>query len=461
MRIRVASAYIAWALSGPALACACSGASAESIVEALAATYSDNPTINSARANTRAVDENVAIAKGGRRPQVSAFGDGSGSTIANAFSTFESVTYQSQLGLAVTQPLFRGFQITNAIREAEVNVKARREFLRNTVQNVLFDAAQAYMNVVLAAEISELRHRNVAFLGLQVEGFRKRFAVSDVTRTDVAQGDSRLATARANAARAEATVKRLSADYRRIVGHDPEQLGGAFPFRPLIPKVLDEALATGLDTHPFILGSAYEVDAQAYNVKQIEGGLLPSVSIVGTMQHNESYNTLAEFRNWSNAVAVEGRVTIPLFQGGVVAGRVRQAKEIEGQLEIDLDAARDQVRDAVVSAWADVQSTATAIAAARDAVQAAELALSGVQKELKVGQRTTLDVLDAQQELLNVREALVATERDRIVAQFSLLSAMGILDPEHLRLPAPIYDPAHHYDAVHNKWFGTTTPDGR
>lgn len=434
---------------------------AETIAQALAATYANSPTINSARADLRAVDENVAIAKGGRRPSLTAFGTGSSSSVANAFSTFESVTYTSALGLQIEQPLFRGFQVLNAIREAETGVKARREFLRNATQNTLFDAAQTYMDVALASEIRELRRRNVAFLYLQVSGIQKRFAVGDVTRTDVAQGNARLAAANAAAARADETLDHLRADYRRLVGHDPEQIRPTFPYAALVPATLPEALQMALDGHPFILGAVYQVDEQAYEVKRIEGGLLPSVSILGTMQHNESFNTLAEFRNWSNAVEIEARVSIPLYQGGTLAGRIRQAKELQGELQIQVDLARDQVRDAVVSAWASVRSTKREIAAAADAVQAAELALSGVQAELRVGQRTTLDVLDAEQELLSVREALVGAERDRRVAQFSLLSAIGRLSAEDLRLEAEVYDPAEHYEAVRNKWSGTTTPDGR
>jgi outer membrane protein len=294
-----------------------------------------------------------------------------------------------------------------------------------------------------------------------VLGIEKRFAVGDVTRTDVAQGETRLGLARAAMARADAAIERLRADYHRTIGHDPVRPVANFPYRSLVPAALDQALDAGLDNHPFILATAFQADAQGFAVKQIEGGLLPSVSIVGTMQHIESFNTLAQFRNWSNDVAIEGRVSIPLYQGGVLAGRIRQAKELEGELKINLDLARDQVRDAVYSAWADVTATETSIVAAADAVRAAEVALEGVQKELRVGQRTTLDVLDAQQELLAARETLVGAERDRIVAQFSLLSAMGLLSAEDLHLAAEIYDPAQHYKAVHNKWFGTTTPDGR
>jgi len=349
----------------------------------------------------------------------------------------------------------------NAIREVETSVLARRELLRNTAQNVLFDAAQAYMDVILASQVVDLRRRNVAFLVEQVRGIQERFAVQDVTRTDVAQGQSRLASARANPARAEAALERIRADYHRVIGHDPARLVSAFPYQALVPPMLDQALSAGLGDHPFVRAAALQVDAQSFAVRQIEGGLLPSVSVLGTLQHNESFDTLAEIRGWSNAVAVEGRVRIPLYQGGVQAARIRQAKEILGQLRIDVDVARDQVRDAVVSAWADVDATARAISAAADAVRAAELALSGVQAELRVGQRTTLDVLDAQQELLLVREALVGAERDRMVALFSLLSAMGSLSAEQLRLPVDLYDPTEHYRAVHNKWFGTTTPDGR
>jgi outer membrane protein len=317
------------------------------------------------------------------------------------------------------------------------------------------------MNVALAGEIRDLRRRNVAFLTLQVLGIQKRYAVGDVTRTDVAQGQTRLASAEASAARADETLEHLRADYQRVVGHEPERLDPAFPYKSLLPRVLADAVDTALDAHPFILGTMLQADAQAFEVRRLEGGMLPSVSLLGTMLHNESYNTEAEFRNWSSQVVVEGRVSVPLYQGGAVSGRIRQAKELQGELKINIDEARDQVRDAVVSAWSSVGATERAIAAAKKAVGAAEVALSGVQSELRVGPRTTLDVLDAEQELLAVREALAGAERDRLVAQFSLLSAIGRLSAEDLQLPAVPYDPRPHYEAVKNKWAGTTTPDGR
>jgi outer membrane protein len=192
-------------------------------------------------------------------------------------------------------------------------------------------------------------------------------------------------------------------------------------------------------------------------VKQIEGELLPTVSVQGTLEHDESFNTSSD----PTSASITGRVTIPLYQGGVVSARVRQAKEQYGLRKIETDLARDQVRAAVATAWAQVDASRGAITAADEGIAAAEIALSGVQEEQRVGQRTTLDVLDAQEELLLARETLIVARRDLVVASFALLSAMGRLTAEALNLPTAVYDPSEHYTAVRDRWYGTRTPDGR
>jgi outer membrane protein len=397
-------------------------ASAETITQALASAYSSNPEINSARAETRANDENVPLARSGYLPIVSLFNTTThtrSSTALNALG--DQSTLSNAVGVTISQSVFTGFRVRNALREAESGVLASRELLNNTVQNVLFDAAQAYMDVLRDIQILDIRRSNVLFLEEQVRAANERFNVGENTRTDVAQARARLANARAAVSLAEANLATSRATYRQIIGHDPNGL------------------------------------SESFAVKQIEGELLPSVSVEGTLQHSNDFNTDAA----PNTATIVGRVSIPIYQGGAVSSRVRQAKEIYGQRKIEIDVARDQVRAAVVSAWAQAAASEEAIVAAGEGVSAAEIALSGVQEEQRVGQRTTLDVLDAQQELLSSRETLIVARRDRVVAYFAVLSAMGRLTGEALSLPAPLYDPSEHYRAVHNKLGGTRTPDGR
>lgn len=443
------------AVGALALAATISSASAETIVHALASAYSSNPEINSARAQTRSDDESVPIALSGYRPIVSGFGAITGQAVDAGIG--DRQTLDAAVGLEVRQNLFTGFRVKNSVRRSEASVRASRELLRNTVQNVLFDAAQAFHDVIRDTQILEIRRRNVTFLDEQVRAANERFDVGENTRTDVAQARARNASARAAVSLAEANLATSRAIYRQIIGHEPEGLSNGFPYARLVPGAVDQAIALGQDLHPVIHAAIHQTDAQAFDVKTIEGEMLPTLSLEGTVQHSESFDVSTD----PNSATISGRLSIPLYQGGAVAARVRQAKEQYGLRKIEIDVARDQVRAAVVTAWAQVDASRGAIRAANEGVEAAEIALSGVQEEQRVGQRTTLDVLDAQRELLAARETLIIARRDEVVASFALLSAMGRLNAEQLGLPVAVYDPREHYDAVRNKWGGTRTPDGR
>lgn len=437
-------------------AIAVSNASAESISQALASAYVSNPEINSARAQTRADDENLPIARSGYRPVISFFSTVSGNH-TDSPSVADRTTFNSTVGLSVTQNIFTGFRVRNAVRASQAGILASREVLRNTVQNVLFDAAVAYYDVVSNTAILDLRQRNVLFLEEQVSAANERFSVGESTKTDVSQARARWASGRASVSLAEANLATSRAIYRQIIGHDPSGLRQEFPYSGLIPPALSAAVSLGESNHPLVVASIHQADAQAYVVKQLEGQRLPTVSLSGSATHNESFDTNSDPNNYS----FTARFSVPLYQGGSISAQIRQAKEQYGMQKIAIDLARDQIRAAVVSAWAQIDAARGAIAAAQEGVSAANDALSGVEEEQKVGQRTTLDVLDAQSELLSTQETLVLAQRDRYVAGFSLLSATGRLTEAQLQLPAPSYDPVEHYDAVKNLPFGSRTPDGR
>ena len=453
------SAFLA-AASVVLLSAALTSASAETIAQALASAYSDNPEINSARAQTRADDENVPIARGGLTPIVSLFSQTTADTadaVQSPGSPKDRVA--ATVGLQVTQSLFTGFRVRNAIRRAEIGVLASRELLRNTVENVLFDAATAYMDVVRDTAILDIRRKNVLFLQEQVRAANERFNVGENTRTDVAQARAAQAQAQAAVSLAEANLATSRATYRRIVGHEPGALGDGFPYGRLVPSNLGAAIAVGQNEHPIILAAIHQADAQAYAVKQAEGELLPQVSLQGTLQHDENLVGFEDFD--PNSATISAQVTVPLYAGAAAYGTIRQSKELYGLRKIEIDVARDQVRAAVVTAWAQVDAAEGAIAAATEGVEAAEIALSGVQEEQKVGQRTTLDVLDQQQTLLDANETLINARRGRVVASFALLSAIGLLTAEALGLPTEPYRPNEHYEAVRGRLIGVRTPDGR
>ena len=435
---------------------------AETLTQALASAYSSNPEINSARAATRGVDEGVPLAKSQYRPTV-----GLDLTVTSRGSQTDPTSFGSlpgyhtrttgAAGITVQQALFRGFRTRNAVRQAEADVRASRQLQQNTVQNVLFDAAQAYMDVLRDTAILNVRHQNVAFLQEQVRAAGDRFNVGENTRTDVAQARAALSLANAQVCLAEAQLAASRASYRRFIGRDPVRLGPGTVPADLIPPSLGQAIDAGEASHPAILAAVYQADSDAFVVKQVEGELLPTVSLQASAERDLGIN----YTGRTDDVTVVGQVQVPLYQGGAVAARVRQAKELVGQRKIEIDLNRDQVRAAIVSAWGQLDASVGEISAARAQVEASQIALGGVQEEQAVGQRTTLDVLNSQQDLLSAQINLISAEHDRVVASYSLISAMGRLSAEELRLPVDLYHPEQHYQAVKDKWHGLRTPDGR
>lgn len=441
-------------------ASASGAASAETLVEALAAAYQNNPQINAARAETRVTDENLPIAKAGNRPSIAAFGDVTGEVTERERSGRQipaAARTDGTVGLRFQQNLFRGFRTRNAVKEADANILASREDLEDTVQTVLLDAAEAYMDVVRDSAILSVRQQTIGFLEEQVRAAQARFEVGETTRTDVAQTRARLSAAVADLSAAQAQLRLSQAVYRQVVGREPGRLAGGFPFSDRMPASLAAALELGQTRHPAIRAAIYRADAAAFKAKQIEGEVLPTVSLEGSAQSTFGIGNIDR----SNVATITGRVTIPLYQGGAVAARVRQAKETLGLRKIEIDVARDQVRASIASAWAELDSMKASIIAASAQVEAANIVLAGVQEEQAVGQRTTLDVLNAQEELLEARVQLIEAQRNRVVAAVTLLSATGRLRPRELGIAVAEYRPEEHYEAVKDKWYGLRTPDGR
>jgi outer membrane protein len=458
------------------------GALAETVESALVQAYQNNPSLNAQRAAVRVTDENVPQALSGYRPRVSlnmSGGEQSISTLNKVPSPLNSTAplraplplydpaiYTKQSGYnatygggaTVTQTLFNGFQTSNRTRVAEAQVLAARATLRVTEQQVLLNAVTAYMNLLRDTAILDLQRRNVEVLQEQLRQTRDRFNVGEVTRTDVAQSESRLAAGRSQVLSAEANYKSSAATYRQVIGVDPGRLTAGTPVDRFSPRILNEAIDFSGATHPAVVTAQFNVDAAVLAVKVAEGALYPSVSLQGNVQKNfmvglngiESYNA-----------SVLGQVSVPIYQGGAEYSAIRQAKETLGQRRLDLDTQRDQVRQLVVQSWGQLEAAKANIDATNSQVQAAEIALNGVREEARVGQRTTLDVLNAQQELVNARVALVTAQRDRVVASYTLLSAVGRLAPEVLGLRVPVYEAEAHYQQVRDSWAGVRTPDGR
>ena len=443
---------------------------ADTLDGALVARLSEQSDAECAACAARATDEGVPQALSGYRPRVSFNGSVGAQyldsttrsqTLGNGESTYTQLSGNmtpSNIGLTATQTLYNGFQTSNRTRQAESQVQAAREQLRVSEQSVLLSAATAYMNLLRDAAILDLQRRNVEVLQEQLRQTRDRFNVGEVTRTDVAQSESRLAAGRSQVLSAEATYKASVATYRQVIGVEPGKLAPGSPVDRFSPHTLASAVGVGTATHPAVTNAQYNVDAALLQVKVAEGALYPTLALQGNVQ--QSYeSSLLGLRTFNASVI--GQLTVPIYQGGAEYSLVRQAKETLGQRRLDLDTARDQVRQNVVQSWGQLDAAKANIDATQAQVQASEIALNGVREEARVGQRTTLDVLNAQQELVNARVALVSAQRDRVVASFTLLASVGGLSPQVLGLRVPIYDANVHYQQVRDTWAGVRTPDGR
>ncbi|MBV6487795.1 MAG: Outer membrane efflux protein BepC [Pseudorhodoplanes sp.] len=441
---------------------------ADTIETALVQAYQNNPQVNAQRAAVRATDENVPQALSGYRPTISATGS-VGTFYSNTTSetttggrtlrsTSEGSVNPRSVGATITQNLFNGFQTTNRTRQAEAQVFAARETLRVIEQTVLLDAVTAYMNVLRDRAILDLQRRNVEVIQEQLRQTRDRFNVGEVTRTDVAQAESRVAAAQSQMLAAQANYTTSRAVYRRVIGVDPGALKPGTPVDRLSPRTLDLAIAQGQTENPAVGAAEHGVDVAALQVKVSEGALYPSLSVSGSVQkgYDTSLSTVESLQ-----ASVTGQLTVPIYQGGSEYSTIRQSKETLGQRRLELALNRDQARANVVQVWGQLEAAKAQITATQAQVTAAEIALNGVREEARVGQRTTLDVLNAQQELVNARVALVTAQRDRVVASYALLSAVGRLSVAVLGLQVPIYDPITHYYQIRDSWIGVRTPDGQ
>nr|WP_328809218.1 TolC family outer membrane protein [Roseibium aggregatum] len=439
--------------AGSLIVGALSDAAAETIYESLALAYSNNPSLNAARAGLRGVDESVPQALAGWRPTITA----SGAASRSASGTNAVIGYQNNasLSLSISQSIFNGFQTINSVRQAESVVKAQREGLNSTEQDTLLSAASAYVDVIRDTALVSLQRSDLKFLEEQVRAARDRFDVGEGTRTDVSQAEARAAEARASLNTSLANLNTSRAIYRQVVGIEAKSLSADTSISRFVPKSIDEALRLSETHQPLIRQSQHLVDAAIFNVKTVEGSLLPSVSVDGSISRSW-FDT-----GYSDSATISGNVSIPIYQGGSVYSGIRQAKEELGQTRLQLDVARDQVRANVISAWGVYQAAEASIVAAQAAVEAQKLALEGVIEEQRVGQRTTLDVLDAQRELVSQQSSLVTAQRNRIIGGYQLVAAVGRLDAMTLGLNVARYDPKQHYEAVRDKWIGLRTPDGR
>lgn len=444
---------------------------ADTLSRALTSAYQKNPQLNSQRAVVRATDESVPQALSGYKPVVSAtartgpvytnsVAQGATGGVPGSTRTVSTAS-QSAVGVIATQNIYNGFQTTNRVRQAESNTSAAREALRVAEQTVLLNAATAYMDLLRDSALLELQRRNVEVLQEQLRQTRDRFNLGEVTRTDVAQTEAQLAQGRATVLSAEAQYGKSRANYRQTIGMEAGVLQSGAPVDHLTPRRLESAIEIARARHPSVGAAMYGIDAAVLQVKINEGSLYPQAQLIAGVNQTWDVNPVTLFNAF-----VQAQVTIPIFNAGPTGATdtfsaIRQAKETVGQKRMDLDTTRDQVQANVVTAWGQLEAAKAQILATQAQVASSEIALSGIREEARVGQRTTFDILFAQQNLVNARAALVIAQHDRVVASYTLLSAVGDLNLPKLGINIPLYDPLVHYQQVRDAWHGVRTPDGR
>lgn len=458
-----AAAVLLLALTGPAPVLA------DTIEAALVRAYQNNPQLNAQRASVRSTDENVPQALSGYRPRVAITASAgyqytdvqtvtSGGPSNILRTDIHGANAPRSVGATVTQTLYNGQITANRTRAAESQVSGAREGLRVLEQTVLLAAATIYMDYLRDAAIVEVQRSNVRVLEQTLKQTKDRFNVGEVTRTDVAQSEAQLAAGRTQQLTAESNLTTTRSNFRRIIGNEPENLAPGSPVDRFLPGTLPGAVDLGLTQNPNVTAAMFGIDISYLQTKINEGALLPTVTLQGSVQ--QSYEqTLTIFRSFgASAIA---QLSIPVYQGGAEYALIRQSKETLAQQRLFLEQTRDQTRANVVTAWGQLVAGKAQVASAQSQVTASEIALNGVREEAKAGQRTTLDVLNAQQALVNARVALVTAQHDRVVASYSVLNNIGRLSPQVMNLATTVYDPSVHYHQVRDSWYGVRTPDGR
>jgi TolC family type I secretion outer membrane protein len=443
-------------LAGGCLAMLSAPAAATSLTEALAATYRGNPDLQAARRALGAVNEQVPQALAGWRPDVTISGEVGRQRLDQQTNAFNDEVYTTPFSgqFEVSQPLYRGGRNPANIERAVGNVGAERARLIGTEQDVLQEAVVAYMNVWRDQAILRLNENNVEVLRRQLEATRDRFDVGEVTRTDVSQAESRLSRAIADRVGAEGELESSRAVYTEVIGQAPTDLS-----RPEVPDGLPGNLEAVIEQataeNPDVRAATFAEVAARRNVRSVTGELLPEAQLVGRVRRSENSTSNAAS---SEALEVLARVTVPLYQSGAVFSRMREAKQVANQRRLELRGTERRIEQEAISAWEDLQAARAQITAFEDQVRAAEIALEGVRQEAQVGARTVLDVLDAEQELLNAQVDLVRAQRDEVVAAHAVLAAVGRLTARDRGLPVDVFDVEAAYQEVRDKLWGGGLP---
>ncbi len=465
MRLPPARRRLVAMLSAAALALG-PPAMAETLEDALALAYGTNPALAAERARVRAQDESFVQARSQALPSVTGSitaGTADSDSTRFDFNTFEPLPGASdsfRYALSASQNIYRGGRTGAAMDQALANIYAARAQLASAEQSVLLAAVTAYMDVRRDEAILAIRQNNVAVLERQLQASRDRFEVGEITRTDVSLSEAQLARARSDYAAAQAALTQSRAAYEQVVGQAPGTLEPEPPL-PELPTDLEQAFALALENNPDVIAAAYSEDAAEAAVRNAKGAMYPSVSVSAEASHSESYRGGPwEFEGFGgdpsgvDQTSITGRVSIPIFSGNALSSSLRQARQSESSARLQLRDVERRVRELVSRAWSAYIASESQTVSSAEQVRAAELAFEGTEAEAAVGLRTTLDVLIANQDLLDAQLALVQAERNAYVAGFALLEAVGRVNPAYLGLDVDIYDPSDNLSDVRRRYLG-------
>ncbi|MBT5941617.1 MAG: TolC family outer membrane protein [Rhodospirillaceae bacterium] len=430
-------------------------AHSQTLSDALAAAYMNNPELLAARAALRSEDEAVPQALANWRPNVSLSSgiDRTHTHLNTRTANRDQMRSPRDASVSVSQSLFRGLRTIAGVNKAELDVKSARATLLAKEQDVLLSATTAYMAVVRDQAVLDLNIKNEQVLQRQLEATQDRFRVGEITRTDVSQAEARVAGAAADRIQSEGNLNNSRANYLNVIGEVPGKLLAPTTLGTL-PAGLDAATKAAMADHPDVVGLSYDEKAARENIKSVRGELLPTLSLAGSFARAWESST-NDSQLTTGKVGVD--LTVPLYQKGSVYSRLRAAKQNAGESLLKLEDARRDARETAAKSWETLETAKARIKSFTAQIKAAEIALEGVQREAAVGSRTVLDVLDAEQELLDAKVNLVSANRDQVVASFQLQEAVGRLTAKNLGLQVKIYDPTTHYKEIRSKWFGSNS----
>jgi outer membrane protein len=424
-------------------------ASAQSIVGALTTAYINSPSLMSALLSVKSAAENIVLAKAGTRPQIGGSLDGSASVSMGSGAGAPSINQSMSINLSYRQTLFDNFQTEAQVEQARALVEVSTYALANEEQNVLFSVVQAYANVVRDTALVQLRQANVEFFDAQVSSAEERLRIGEGTRIDVSQATARRAQAVAAYRSAIASLTASQASFERWVGRKPQGLKLEFPFARLLPRSIDQAIEWATARHPALLSSRAGIRAAQAGSDQARAAFGPTLDLIGSVC---AINCVGGGSSIGASASIRFSLSVPIYSGGALGANARKANIAQIKSEVDALEARDQIREAVVSSWTALQNATAQIESAQSAVESGQLVLEGLIQERDVGQRTTLDVLNAQAELTQAREGQIQASAGKIIASFALLSATGGLSAVNLGLNVEVRSAAGYVATVEDIW---------